>query len=227
MNCVPIQTILIVGIGGGESAFWMQILVFLLLAVGGGVYSLVKNKRKEFRDRQQKLAEEARSYNTRGRWRFQPPGEHVGLRHGDARKYMARTQDMQLDVPKLTSETILGADTTHIGMRDRPENERAGRRGKDLHSGMELLELPFLVRVVEKTKGNSRNDVTMRKLNFKELLRREQLDRVNSKALKVYAINQSNLYGKAIQCEAMRELAERTPNKSEHDQLQPDHALSV
>jgi hypothetical protein len=205
----------------------MQILVFLLLAVGGGVYSLVKNKRKEFKDRQQKLAEEAGSYNTRGRWRFQPPGEHVGLRHGDAQKYMAKTQNVQLDVPKLTSETILGLDIADTGVRDRLEYELAGRKDKDLCSGMELLELCFLVRVVEKTKGNSRNDVTMRKLNFKELLRREQLNKVNSKALKVYAINQSNLYGKAIQCEAMRELAERTPNKSEHDQLQPDHALSV
>ena len=205
----------------------MQILVFLLLAVGGGIYSLVKTKRKELRDRQHKLAEEADSYHAKRRWRFHPPGEHVGPYQGDAQKYAAKTQDMRPDVPKLTSETILGADTADTGIWHRSENGSAGRKNKDLHSGMELLESSFLVSVVEKTKSNSSNDVTMRKLNFKELLRREQLDRVNSKALKVYAINRSNLYGKAIQCEAMRELTERTANNTEHDQLQPDHALSV
>jgi len=58
--------------------------------------------------------------------------------------------------------------------------------------------------------------VTMRKLNFNELLRRDQLNEANSSALKVYAINQGNLYGKDIQCEAMKELTERTAHKNKH-----------
>lgn len=85
---------------------------------------------------------------------------------------------------------------------------------RDLASGMEMLELDFLLGVVESARGDDKNDVMMRKLVFNELLRREQLGAVDSNALKVYAINDGNLYGKGIQCEAMKKLAERTVRKS-------------
>jgi hypothetical protein len=84
-------------------------------------------------------------------------------------------------------------------------------REKDLHSGMELLGEDFLLSIVEKTNGDDdEKDVTMRKLNFKELIRRGKVNKADSKALKVYAINKGNLYGKDIQCEAIKALAERT-----------------
>ncbi len=85
---------------------------------------------------------------------------------------------------------------------------------KDLASGMEMLELDFLLGVIENTRGDDKNDVMMRKFAFNELHRREQLDTVDSNALKVYAINKGNLYGKDIQCEAMKKLTERTTHKS-------------
>jgi len=85
---------------------------------------------------------------------------------------------------------------------------------RDLASGMEILELDFLLSVIENTEGDDKNDVTMRKLGFNELLRREQLDAIDSKALKAYAVNAGNLYGKNIQCEAMKKLTERTTRKS-------------
>ena len=85
------------------------------------------------------------------------------------------------------------------------------KREKDLHSGMELLELDFLLSIVENTNGgDDEKDVAIRKLNFKELLRRGKLNQADSKALRIYAINKGNLYGKDIQCEAMKSLAERT-----------------
>ncbi len=85
------------------------------------------------------------------------------------------------------------------------------KREKDLHSGMELLELNFLLSVVENTNGDDdEKDVAIRKLNFKELLRRGKLNQADSNALKTYAINKGNLYGKDIQCEAIKRLAERT-----------------
>lgn len=83
-------------------------------------------------------------------------------------------------------------------------------KDRDLGSGMEMLDMDFLLNVVEHTKGDDKNDVTMRKLVFNELLRREQLEAVDSNALKVYTINEDNLYGKEIQCEAMKKLTERT-----------------
>ena len=78
-----------------------------------------------------------------------------------------------------------------------------------------MLEQDFLLSIVEKTKGDDKNDVMMRKLNFNELLRREQLSVIDSTALKVYALNQGGLYSKDIQCEAMRALAERTKPRHE------------
>ena len=90
--------------------------------------------------------------------------------------------------------------------------ESRGGPGKDrdLASGMEMLEMDFLLSVVENTKGEDKTDVTMRKLVFNELLRREQLDAIDSNSLKVYTVDESRLYGKDIQCEAMKKLAERT-----------------
>ncbi|UCF00250.1 MAG: hypothetical protein JSV82_04040 [Planctomycetota bacterium] len=84
---------------------------------------------------------------------------------------------------------------------------------RDLASGMEVLELDFLLGVVEDTKGDDKNDVMMRRFVFNELFRRQQLEAVDSKALKVYAVNDVNLYGKDIQCKAMKKLTERTVRK--------------
>ena len=86
----------------------------------------------------------------------------------------------------------------------------ASRTAADLNSGMELLELDFLLGVIENTNAEDNNDVTMRKLSFNEILRRDKQDQVDSGALKAYAINQSNTYGKDIQCQSMKELTKRT-----------------
>ena len=94
--------------------------------------------------------------------------------------------------------------------QDKPKGDLDGERNADLNSGMELLELDFLLSIVESTKGNDKNDVTMRKLNFNELLRRQKQNQIDSNALKVYAVNAGNLYGKDIQCEAVKELTKRT-----------------
>jgi hypothetical protein len=96
---------------------------------------------------------------------------------------------------------------------EKSRDDLAKDKDKDLASGMEILELDFLLSIIENTKGDDKNDVTMRRLNFNELFRREQLDTIESSALKVYAKNEGNLYGKVIQCEAMKELTKRTVHK--------------
>jgi hypothetical protein len=98
------------------------------------------------------------------------------------------------------------------------ESLRSGlSRNKDLAGGMEILDLDFLLSIVENTQGNDKNDVSMRRLTFDELIRREQQDTIDSNALKVYAINEGDLYGKVIQCEAMKVLTERTARKNKHN----------
>ena len=89
----------------------------------------------------------------------------------------------------------------------------AAQRTEDLESGMELLELDFVLGVIENIDGTDKNDVMMRKLCFNEVTRRNQQNEIDSYALKVYAINDGNLYGKDIQCEAMKEMALRTEHK--------------
>ena len=79
---------------------------------------------------------------------------------------------------------------------------------------MELLKLDFLVSLVEKTEGDDERDVMIRKLSFSEMSRRKQLKATDSNALKVYAMDEGNLYGKEIQCGAMKELTERTALRS-------------
>ena len=95
-------------------------------------------------------------------------------------------------------------------IQEKLENKLTTEKNKDLRGGMDLLELDFLLSIVENTKGNDQNDVTMRKLNFNEVLRREKLSQIDSNALAVYAVNAGNLYSKDIQCEATKELARRT-----------------
>ena len=95
-------------------------------------------------------------------------------------------------------------------VQENVENKLTTGKNKDLSGGMDLLELDFLLSIVENTKGNDQNDVTMRKLNFNEVLRREKQNQIDSNALAVYVVNAGNLYGKDIQCEATKELARRT-----------------
>ena len=99
---------------------------------------------------------------------------------------------------------------TESAVQEKMENKLITEKNKDLRGGMDLLELDFLLSIVENTKGNDQNDVTMRKLNFNELLRREKQNQIDSNSLAVYAVNMGNLYGKDIQCEATKELAKRT-----------------
>ncbi len=108
------------------------------------------------------------------------------------------------------------APPSDISGGEKPKSDSAREREKDLASGMEILDLDFLLSIVENTEGNDKNEVVMRKLTFDELLRREQLNTIDSNALKVYAMNDGNLYGKIIQCESMKMLTERTTRRSKH-----------
>ncbi len=201
MNFFLIQAILIANIGDEDTRFWMQILIFLLLAAGWGVYSLLKNDLGKHKEQQQNLAEETSPYYAKSRWRFQLPHKP--------------------DILNLSQEPVPGLDNPGTAASKNTKNKPAKKKTKDLQSGMELLELDFLLSIVENTEGNGQNNVTMRKLNFNEVLRREKLSQVNSKALAVYTVDQSDLYGKNIQCKAMQELAQRTIRMIRHQAILP------
>jgi hypothetical protein len=91
--------------------------------------------------------------------------------------------------------------------------EKKTRAGRNLAGGMEMLEMDFLLGVIENSDGDDKNDVAMRKLSFNEVLRRNQQSEIDSSALTVYGIDEKNLYGKDIQCAALKELTRRTDQK--------------
>jgi hypothetical protein len=92
--------------------------------------------------------------------------------------------------------------------------EKKTKAQRNLAGGMDLLEIDFLLGVIENINGEDKNDVAMRKLTFSESLRRNQQNEIDSAALSVYAVDEKGLYGKDIQCAAMKELTRRTEQKS-------------
>ncbi len=93
---------------------------------------------------------------------------------------------------------------------EQPQSRSKEKKARDLQGGMDLLELDFLLKVVENTQDTVANDVSMRTLCFNELIRTRRVSEIDSNALSVYAVDRDGHYGKDIQLAAMKQLTERT-----------------
>ncbi len=93
---------------------------------------------------------------------------------------------------------------------EKKARSEAKKRGRDLHGGMEILDLDFLLDIVENADGTDEYDMTMRKLGFHELARTGRLSDIDSHALGYVCMDEDGLFDKRMQCEAMQELATRT-----------------
>ena len=202
MSYFLVQIILAAGNIDGEDTIWIQMLVLVILVALLGVGSLVKTRVSSFKDEQQNYPEGGGASYTWLHRLIKPLRELKDTRLG-----ILTAQS------KATIKEPVLFDTPAVAGREKPKGEAARERGRDLAGGMEMLKLDFLLSVVENAEGDDKNDVMMRKLNFNELLRREQLNKIDGNALKVYAVDEGNLYGKDIQCEAIRELTVRTARK--------------
>ena len=120
--------------------------------------------------------------------------------------------DRRVELRRNTGSKIveLGAEHESTGESAMEKKTRAGR---NLAGGMDMLEMDFLLGVIENCDGDDKNDVAMRKLSFIEVLRRNQQSEVDSTSLTVYAVDARQLYGKDIQCAALKELTRRTEQK--------------
>ncbi len=136
-----------------------------------------------------------------------------------------KTEDTKMDTNTITKSKATDDDSaaTKAGTTETARNfKRNGdykrgsnrKRGRDMTGGMELLEVDFLLGVVEDTGGADKNDVMMRKLCFNELVRADHRGEIDSVALSTYAVDTDKLYGKDIQCQAMLELTERTSGRN-------------
>jgi len=194
MSDFLIQTVLAARDNDGDT-IWVQMLVLVVLAAALGIYSLVKTRAKKTKEIEQEHAEDTgRPENWRGR----------------QIKHLKELKERRAGILASIKEPVLGLDVADVASQGKLKNEPVRDRGHDLHSGMELLELELLLSIVEDTETLDKNDITMRKLNFNELVRRQKQSQIDSRVLKVYALNEGNLFGKDIQCEAIKELARRT-----------------
>jgi len=109
-----------------------------------------------------------------------------------------------------------GGKTREERVAERQAQSEARKRGRDLHGGLELLELDFLLDMVENIESAEEQDVTMRKLSFHELARTSRLGEIDSSVLRYYCVDEGGLYDKQVQCEAMKELAARTLRSMGH-----------
>jgi hypothetical protein len=94
--------------------------------------------------------------------------------------------------------------------RSTAKASEARRRGRDLHGGMELLSIDFLLDIVENIESTEEAEVSMRMLSLHELMRTSRISEVDSNVLRYYCMDEDSIYDGQIQLEAMKELAERT-----------------
>jgi hypothetical protein len=199
MSYFLVQGILAAGNGEGGDAIWMQMLVLVIVVALIGVGSIVKTQADKFKVHRQGGWTSYIWHNWRTKLVKVLKGSRVGV--------------LETAQAKAAIKEPVLFDTPEAAEREGARAESAGEKGKDLAGGMEMLELDFLLSIVENIKGDDKNDVMMRKLNFDELIRREQLGEIDSNALKIYARDEGGLYGKDIQCRAIKELAVRTARK--------------
>ncbi len=108
--------------------------------------------------------------------------------------------EKKVDVKKGVAGKVVNLRSASSESAESSKGPLSREGSKDLSGGMEILEPDFLLSVVETTKGDDSNDITMRRLTFYELLRRNQLNTIDSNSLKVYAVNEHRFYDKTIQC---------------------------
>ncbi len=206
------QIIIVASDGSGDDTFLSQILLLVVLAAVVGIGSLIKARANRLKEQQQYYPEGIHRQNS---WCRRQIKAINGLKDKCLDIFFKAAQ------PRTVTEGLV----SDLAARCERRKNKAGKAGeKDLGSGMEMLKLDFLLSVIEKTESDDEDDVVMRKLSFNELLRRGQLCAADSKTLKIYAIDEGNLYGKDIQCEAMKELAKRTGLHSGYG-FEPDEDL--
>jgi hypothetical protein len=187
------EMILAAGSTDEEGTFWIRMLMLAVLLAVVGLGSLIKTRAKKFKAQKQHWAGDKSSPHNQ-------PDEQTRAVKDKYIEFFLKTAPTQ----KIAKEPMFDFEAAGKISSGKLQEDR------DVSSGMEILDLDFLVKIVENTKGRNKKDVMMRKLVFNELLRRDQVSAVDSKALNIYTMNKSKLYSKKIQCGAMKALAERT-----------------
>jgi hypothetical protein len=196
----------------GDETIWVQMLMVVILAAGGGIYAFIKTRPGPRRGSRGPISIHRNIFNrgidgvsrlikTTGRQI--PLNRPAPLQGPGERRVISRTSNINYQTPAVI-ETVVQSDTQRSGG---PASETKKR---DLKSGMELLQGGFLVKIVEQPANAAGLDIEMQKMCFAEMQRRNELEAVSSEALETYTIDEAGHYGKTIQRQAMEELFRRT-----------------
>ena len=206
MNFLFITGLLAANKSNGEDSVWITILVLVILAAGAGVWTSFRKKAAKPNGRQ------GQTDNS------DEQGE------SDKGLYKINLQKKQEARKKFYRELLTAPQepipVTEISQsREALKPKRAAKEKIDSTSGIEIIETVFLINIIEDTGSSDSNDVSMRRFAFNEMVRRGLLCKVDGPTLRVYALNSNNLYGKTIQCEALKELSIRTSHKTIEPQM--------
>jgi len=202
MNFLIIQEVLAANTSNGEDSAWITILVLVILAAGIGVWTSFRKKAAKPNGRQADYFD-AQLESGKGLYKI------------NLQKKQEARKKFYHDLLTAPQEPI---PVTEISQSNKPaKRKRAAKEKIDSTSGIEIIETVFLINIIEDTGSSDSNEISMRKFAFNELVRRGLLCKVDGPTLRVYALNSKNLYGKTIQCEALKELSLRTNNReTEH-----------
>lgn len=186
----------------------MQMLMLLMLAGGCGVYSLAKSSSRRQascgrKDGKQRRYITVKEHVDTMNWRDKSIErlKEIKRRTANTGRRVLHTKAVVKAIDKIVEAGMSATDATKGALQ---------KSARNTFGGMELLELDFLLEVIERMEEDSEYDLTMQKLVFGELVRRGQLGKADSKALVTYATDEKGVYGKEIQRAAMEELAGRT-----------------
>jgi hypothetical protein len=213
--------------GDNEEAFWIQLLVIVILAAGVGVFGVIKKHRARYGSARELIrrifgtlrrrTSEFRPFDLVRRFTPQVTQAGQAIVHAIRRtqtklgnRFNPVAATLKIENRKSMEQESLPTARTSRPTRSEAQGPLRKSGSRDFNSGMELLTRDFLVEVVERTGSVEMHDVTMRNLCFTELVRRGELGAVSSDALKTYTLNTEGVFDKSIRYQAMKELAGRT-----------------
>ena len=193
--------------GDGQDQIFVTMLVIVIIAAGAAIKYYNKNTAKKNKQKQKNKKNPNPQNNAEyeldeKRW------ENLQLKFANI-KNQSNEKIKRQSTKQIKKVAKVKPSSTHATITT--DNKKTQRNDA---GGMEMLTRKFLLMKTANVTELDKRDVEMRQMAFNELARRNELNEIKGEILKAYAVNRDNIYGKTIQCLAMKTLAERTTHKN-------------
>ena len=185
----------------GQDQIFVTILVVVIIAAIAAVKYYGKNRKKK---KQNKKNQKKKNEQNNTKYKIdEKQWENLQQKFNNITE---KSKIKKQTTTKQTAKTKINTVNEKYDSKIKPKKTNQ----KNVAGGMELLSVEFLLAKTAKVTEIDKKDVEMRQMAFNELARRNELNKMAGEILKDYAVNGDNLYGKTIQCLAMKTLAQRT-----------------